>query len=255
MNISTLMKLYIFVLMLLLTLEYSAYAHSLTNETDDMFVSVSVDEIVKTQHFHGESITISGSALTNHGIVIVIQGPLLKYRIWKKKEKYGIWIKTAAQDIGAFPSFLQIISSADIANFVSSDEREQLHLDINKLAYIKLSDEKKQEYIDNFYLMQIQNGLYASNSKGIEAVHKKIFKTKIFLPENIRVGEYKVTAYRFSNGKLVQSTSTQFFLSQGPLNREIYRTSTEKPLYYCSIAVLFALTAGSLAGYIFRNSR
>lgn len=227
-------------------------------EAKYLIANLSTNNIIKNQEFQGTEIVISGVADSNSNIVITAVGPYAKYRVWKKTKQYGIWMNHKSMKISGIPSFYFIATTYDDRQFIDSVATGyEPNFIAHPSLYIKerLSDPNFMLFWDNFYQYKQRSNMYQMYPKKVESIGSNIFRTTIFIPENAATGVYNVKVYKVVDGALEDNVVLKFYIEKATLDEEIDTLSRERPLHYGAIAVLIALTAGAIAGYLFRNDR
>ena len=80
-----------------------------------------------------------------------------------------------------------------------------------------------------------------------------IFRTAVWIPANVPVGDYRVAAYLFSNGALLASTGDRITISKTGFEQNLSDFAHGRPLTYGLACVALALFTGWLGGVIFRR--
>jgi uncharacterized protein (TIGR02186 family) len=231
---------------------------SLKAHASYLVADLSAHDIVLNYNFKGQYITISGIVDDVEDIIIIVEGPVRSYKIWKKEKIKGIWVKSKSYVIPSEPSYFYIAASKNIYEIANLDNLRRLKLDykFNELqSESSYSIAHIKEFKEEFKLYKQSLSLYPFKVDTIERISNNIFRSKFFIPAYAYNGAYEVKIYAFKKGQMVNSAKLYFEVVKQGLYAEIDEISRTQPLKYGVISVIIALLAGATAGFIFRKDR
>lgn len=211
--------------------------------------------------FKGEKIFISANIPACEGVVIELEGRTKDLVLNKKGKRNFLWLNVAQITVKNAPSVYFLASSDKLENICSEDELEK-----ELLGYISLKHQIKFESdaaitdreFDQFIKLKEHNGSYSihndvnfdPNSDGAQKV-----STTLNIPSFIPAGDYEIFLYCFRNGTLFSQTSTNFLIKEVGLTAFIKTMAFGNPAVYGIFAIIIALAAGIIIGFIFSKRR
>ncbi len=223
-----------------------------------LIADISTHDVILNYNFKGQYITISGIIDEVEDVIVSVEGPIRAYRVWKKEKLNGIWINSKSFTIPAEHSYFYVASSKDPYLITDLDTLRELDLDYRFKDYqVQEKYPKLQfdQFKEEFKLYRQALKLYPNKVESIERIGNNIFRAKFFLPACAYNGKYEVKTYAFAKSKMVSSMDLSFEVKKQGLYAAIDNISTQEPLKYAIIAILIALSAGSVAGFLFRKDR
>jgi hypothetical protein len=206
-----------------------------------LIVDVSNPVVVKDSSFKGMNIYLTGIADTKSEMMVEVIGPEMESKLWKRVNKYGIWIKKTAIKSVKIPSYYHYA----VHNNDASEGFERL---IKKRCLDAIED---PAYATSTLDILQQRGLYPKQPDAVEFVSNHIFKTSFYLPEHAETGTYEVTTCKL--GADNECNHTSFTVERSQFRNKIVALSKSNKILYAVLAVLLALALGGLAGYVFRK--
>lgn len=227
-------------------------------KADYLIADLSTEHIILNYDFKGQYITISGITDGVKDIVISVYGPVRAYRVWKKEKINGVWVNDKSFTIPSEHSYFYIAASKDLYSIADLDTLRDLNLDYQFETYQvqeKYPQLQFDKFKEEFKLYRQALRLYPTKTEGIEHIGNNIFRAKFFIPTCAYNGKYEVKIYAFIKGAVVKSMDLSFDVRKQGLYATIDEISKKKPLEYSILATIIALSAGLVAGFIFRKDR
>ena len=241
------MKYYL-ILLLTLFLNKPAYAA--------LDIDVSEPKLEITTGFAGDTLTIFGTADTKGDIIIIVKGPEKKTTIRRKVDVMGLWLNGDSVTFKNVPGYYNVASSKPVFGIASQTVRENNRIGINSLIF-DTEDDTSNEKVGHFQEALIQNkqlsGLYSLTPNTVIFVNDVLFKTRIYMPANVPIGNYEIEAFLFQNGKIIDQKSRPFFISQGGLAGSVHDYAYNRPFWYGMTAIFIALFSSFLAVTLLRR--
>lgn len=205
--------------------------------------------------FKGIDLLLFGAKNDAGDIVVVVRGPKMPYIVRQKKKMAGIWINKNYVIYPANESFYHIAASRRSLHVNNDDLLSDLEITIDnlKIEHGKTSTKNTGSFRKAFIDEKIAKHLYTPQIGEIEFIGDTLFRTLIKFPENISRGTYLAEIYLFSDGQLMSVQTTPIIVSKQGFDAVVYDFAHGYPFLYGVLAVIIALSAGWLAGTIFRK--
>ncbi|MEM5584468.1 MULTISPECIES: TIGR02186 family protein [unclassified Roseibium] len=236
-------------------------------QTLDLVTALSSDVISIQSNFTGTEIVIFGQATnierqpndpSGYELAIVVEGPPQDITTRRKGRFLGVWVNREAERFQNVPSFYAVASSVDIGRMASRTVLDDLGIGLNHInlavsgvSNVALAD--RDDFRKAFIRLRRQTGLYSEQQTSIEFLTDTMFRTKIPLPANIPVGDYKVKSFLFHHGKVLSQTEQTLAVAKTGFEQITFELAQNYPLVYGILAVGLAIFTGWLAGVIFRK--
>ncbi|MBA8666534.1 TIGR02186 family protein [Holosporaceae bacterium 'Namur'] len=223
-----------------------------------LIADLSTKNIILNYDFKGQYITISGISTGVEEIIISVDGPVRAYRVWKKEKINGVWINAKSFTIPSEHSYFFLASTKDLYSIADLDTLRDLALDYqfeNYQVQERYPQLQFDQFKEEFKLYRQALKLYPTKVESIERIGENIFRAKFYIPNYAYSGKYDVSIYAFTKGKEVNNIHLSFEVGKQGLYAAIDEISKREPLKYAVYAILIALSAGLIAGFLFRKDR
>ncbi len=238
------------VLVIAAAVPHKAWAQSLVAD-------LSEDLIAITTGFTGSDVLLFGATDGIGDIIVVVRGPLSRLVIRRKSRVAGIWANTDAVEFAGVPSFYHVAASQPPADILAADVREQEQIGLDQLR-IASADTGNDPELPKFAAALIRNkqaaSLYYSSVGEVEVIEDRLFRTNVTFPANVSTGSYMVDTYQIVDGAIASKTTTPLQIRKIGFEAGVFDFAHSNPALYGLIAILVALVAGWIAGYIFRKA-
>ncbi len=230
----------------------AARANGLAADVSDRLIAI-------TTAFVGDDVVVFGSTESEGAIVITMQGPRQNQMVRRKSRVAGIWINRDRVEFENVPSFFAIAASEDLGDIADSDTRDRLELGVE---HLKMTPSDKAGYSDeeleNFAKALIRNkereGLYTVTPITIGFPASKLFRATFEFPANVPPGLYRIEVFQLKDGQVTGAHQSSLQISKVGMEADIYDFARQNAPLYGLAAILIAVTAGWLAGVIFRKA-
>jgi len=223
---------------------------------------ISNRDINITASFKGAKIIIYGvvdpEIYNDTNIYVSVVGPKTKAKLWKKVNRYGLWISDNQYiNINYIPSYYAISSNNETHN-MSSSLFKYIEIGWSNLNILGLENKKNSEqYYYKKKLEEIyrEKQLYVSKLNQLNVIENTLFRAEFNLPVITPIGNYEVNMYLVNknNNKLISSWHDNIFVSKEGISAELYKYSKNNSLLYGIFAAFGAILFGFLASEIFRR--
>lgn len=191
----------------------------------------------------------------DYDVVVVVRGPTLPSIVREKAKKYGIWMNDDAVTFPTAPGYYAVATSRPLTTITTRAELNAFGIGFDNLtlshqASTDLSEKEIQAFRKALYRGKAKNQLYREGQDPITLIGQGLFRTNIYLPSNVPVGDFQVNAYIIQDGSVVGGNSIPMLVSKEGFERAVYDFANLYPFLYGLTAVLIALFAGWMAGVI-----
>lgn len=221
----------------------------------DIDVSEPVLEI--STGFTGDVLTLFGSATPHGDLVILVKGPQKNITMRRKSDIWGLWVRSTSIEFEKVYGYYNVASSRPVRDIASQKIRFEYNMGINSLNYSTSDADISASKRDKFHEALIQNnqlnGLYSLTPNAVEFINDNLFKTKIYMPANVPLGQYEIEAFLFKEGKLIDRTTHPFKIQQVGTAANVHNFAYERPFWYGISVILIAILSSFLAILLLRR--
>lgn len=230
----------------------AAHANGLAADVSDRLIAI-------TTAFVGGDVVVFGSTETEGSIVITMQGPRENQMVRRKSRVAGIWINQHRVEFRNVPSFFAIASSEPLEDIVDPAVRDRMELGVDHLKLETVdsagySAEELSSFAEALIRNKEREGLYTVTPKTIRYPGPKLFRTTFEFPANVPPGLYRIEVFHFKDRQVIGAQQSSLQISKVGMEAEVYDFARESAALYGLAAILIAVTAGWLAGVIFRKA-
>jgi hypothetical protein len=116
-----------------------------------------------------------------------------------------------------------------------------------------LTPEEARQVLDGYWQLQARRDLYVMRSYAIRIGQDGVFYHRFTLPTQAPEGRYRITTRFLAGDRLFGTAEDELFLHKTGVVAWLSRLAERQALAYGGFTLLIALTAGWLAGTIFRR--
>lgn len=220
-----------------------------------VIADLSLRQIEIDTSFKGTEILLFGARNEAGDIVVVIRGPKLSYILRKKEKIAGIWVNQKHALFENVNGYYNAAASRPVQEIKNDSLVKALGIGMQNLDLPEKVDKNIDidEFRQAFLQKQVKADLYFPVIGEVQFIGDTLFRTIIQFPENIPPGVYNAEVYLFSNGQLSGLQTTPLIVKKKGFDSLVYNFSHGYPLIYGIVAVILALTAGWIAGVLFRK--
>lgn len=226
---------------------------------DDLDIDLSKPDVRLDVSFKGSELLLFGAKDIEADVVVVVRGPGTDTSVRFKERIAGIWVNTDEVIFGDAPSYYAMASTKPV-DFILPKEvlvREKigannLHLPI-KAAPDGADEKSIQNFKDGLIRNMVAKGLYTAETGEIGLVGKQLFRTNLWFPANVHVGDYTVETFLVKDGRIESRKSTNLEVHKVGVEAEVYNFAHEHALLYGLLAIFIAVVAGWAADAVFKK--
>lgn len=240
----------------LLTLAF-VLSFATPNVAAAMAIDVSSDVIRVTTGFTGATITVFGTQEQPGDVVIVVEGPPRNATVRKKNRVAGLWTNTDSRNFINVPSFYEMASATTLDKIAAPELLKQKRIGLENLSVVRLKggkmDATTTEFVAALFQEQSKMKLFVPEAQPLFYPGPNLFKTQFSIPAIVAPGQYRVSAYLFSNGQIMEEDTANFVVVPEGLSAELRVFATENGLLYGLTGMFMALMAGWLATVLLKR--
>jgi uncharacterized protein (TIGR02186 family) len=226
-------------------------------------IALSTTDVHIDSSFTGTNIAIFGAIERDAGtisrvgayeVATLVLGPPQTVVARRKDRLLGIWANAGAETFIAIPSFYAVNTSHDVAQLASKALAEKLQVGFDNVAFDAVGGgEGASEFRDAFLRLKREAGLYSEMPNGVEFIGDSIFRTNVWIPANVPVGDYRVAVFLFAGDALLAQATSAISVTKTGVERFMFNLAHREALVYGLACVVLAVFSGWLAGVIFRR--
>ncbi len=212
-----------------------------------------------TTGFTGTDVLLFGAVEGAGDIVVVIRGPAETVVVRRKQRIAGVWANTDSVVFQDAPNFHQLATSRPLEEIADPGTLRQLNIGADNLEFTPAPRDRHRSSleIEEFRKALVRNkrtdGLYDTEPAPVLIMSERLFRTPVHFPANMATGNYTATIYLFRDGAAVQLIEKPIVVQKSGFGAEVYTWAHNRAPLYGAAAIVVAIAAGWLAGFIFRN--
>ncbi|MEQ1770025.1 MAG: TIGR02186 family protein [Devosia sp.] len=227
-------------------------------------VSTPVVEI--TSSFDGVGLSLFGNILPDvdsptgiaegpYNIIIVVTGPLQDRVARMKTNTFGIWTNTDEFTFKLFPSYYAVIASGRLENIADETvlAEQSIHPEAQAILAAGQDTLKARRFGRELVRLMTQEGHLTLNEDGVQFLSDTAYTARVNLPSDVVNGAFIAHTLVFKNKVLVAERSEGFSARKSGVERFVFVTARQQPLFYGLACVILALGTGWLAGVAFKR--
>lgn len=248
-------------LLCMLLLGVPAAAQDEDHSEEALVVGLTQDVIHITSNFTGAEFVVYGTiespdtfvGAADRDIVIVVRGPVGETTVRKRGRVSGIWLNTDQAIFEGVPGFYFLASTAPLDAIAAPAVLKRKSIGLANQDWSGPARRDLGDFQKALVRARTADKLFVEEEGAIEMNGTSLFQTRIVMPANVPVGDYKVEAYLFRNGQEISAYSATLVIDKLGIERTLYNFATRSSLYYAMAAILIAVLMGLGAAFIFRE--
>lgn len=214
--------------------------------------------------YDGEQVELFGALGDGEAdaVIVKITSPAEDAKLNQKGRVGPFWMSVKQHTVHNVPFMYHINASDKIDAIVSADVRRKYGIGLEeiragmKIELTKGTSEPEDEEIVFAGLRQLKKdqGLYRINDdKRIVIKQGRLFRHTVDFPSAAKEGNYLVETLAFRQGRLVGKATDHIRLRKVGLEAKVVYWAHHSPKAYGVCAVIIALGAGLLVGFVFKK--
>ncbi len=230
---------------------------------EQMTIATSTNEVKINSSFTGANITIFGaierdaetvSRAAPYDVVALVFGPPQTVVARRKDRVLGIWINAQSETMISVPGFYAMSASNGVPEVATPELARKLQIGFDNIGFRTIGPQQSaKEFRDAFVRLKQESGLYHQAPTGVDFIGNSIFRTTVWIPANVPVGDYRVMVYLFADGTLLAEADAPLEVMKTGTERFMFDVAHQQAAFYGIACVLLALFVGWLGGVIFRR--
>lgn len=221
---------------------------------ETVVLGLSQKEVAITTSFDGSEILIFGAIKRESpvptsalGLIVTVSGPSEPVSVRRKERRYGIWINTDAVEIDSAPSFYAVATNAPLETVLSNVEDLRHKISVPSMirsvgAPMTILDAAK--FTDALIRIREDTGQFQLLENQVVVDEETLFRTRVRLPSALTEGDYQTRIFLTRDSEVVSTYETVIEVRKVGLERWLYTTSRENPLFYGLMSLAIAIFAG-----------
>lgn len=226
---------------------------------DDLDVDLSKPDVRLDVSFEGSDLLLFGAKDLAGDVIVVVRGPAKDTSVRFKERIAGIWVSTDEVIFADAPSFYALASSRPLADLLPASvlQAEKIgteHLDLQVTAKPDGADAARvQSFYDGLVRNMVRKNLYTDSAHQIGLIGKQLFRTDLWFPANVAVGDYSIDTYMIVDGHIETKKTTHLQVHKVGLEAQIYDFAHQHALIYGLLAIVIAVVSGWSANAVFKK--
>lgn len=230
---------------------------------EEIVLGLSHDEVAITATFNGSDVQIFGAVKRDAPapvggpleVIITLAGPQQAVLVRRKERVLGVWVNTDAVEVDEAPSFYAVATSAPMSEVLLDIEDLRYGITIPRaIRSVGAPDTigDSRTFTEALIRLRAGTGLYQVLESEVHIEEETLFRGQITLPAALIEGDYTARIYITRDGMVVDQYETSIAVYKAGLERWLYETSRNQPLFYGLLSLAIAIAAGWLASAVFR---
>ncbi|MGL4496399.1 MAG: TIGR02186 family protein [Beijerinckiaceae bacterium] len=190
-------------------------------------------------------------------LAITVRGPRETVIVHEKQQTFGIWINRDRRTFRDIPSFVQVLSTRPIQDFMDPERARRYQLGLRPIitppAQAIEVDARADDFRASLVRLRYENGLYRENERGVTFLTPNVVQASIALPAAAPLGSYDVEVSLFSDGVLLTKQTTNFEVVKAGFEQAVADAAANRPMQYGLAAAFLSILFGWLASVAFRK--
>ena len=228
-------------------------------DADDLDVDLSKPDVRLDVSFEGSELLLFGAKDLAGDVIVVVRGPAKDTSVRLKERVAGIWVNTDEVIYSDAPSFYALASSRPVEELLDEATLAAERIGTNRLGLTvkskpeAASEQTVQAFTDGLVRNMVRKNLYTDETGQIELVGKQLFRTDLWFPANVAVGDYVVDTYLIKDGKIENKQTTHLEVHKVGVEAQVYDFAHEHALLYGLLAIVIAVVSGWSANAVFKK--
>lgn len=226
---------------------------------DDLDVDLSKPDVRLNVSFEGSDLLLFGAKDLAGDVIVVVRGPAKDTSIRLQERVAGIWVSTDEVIFAQAPAFYALAASRPVAELLPPDvlQAEKIGTANLGLGVIAKPDGADEASVQNFYDGLVRNmvrkSLYTGETGQIGLIGKQLFRTDLWFPSTVSVGDYSIDTYMVVDGRIETKKTTHLEVHKVGVEAQIYNFAHEHALIYGLLAIVIAVVSGWTANAVFKK--
>lgn len=215
--------------------------------------------------YNGLKLSVTGRIPVNAEALIRFVGKIQTHQLKKKGKALGVlWMNLGAVTFRGVPTVFILCPSDVIGNWMRKETDEWRHVALGFGALENQTDivppsENKNTLFQEFVKLKQHGGLYEVQKNAVKYKQVggsvKTFSCTVSLPSDLPQGRYRVQVFALRGGRVISHGEETIEAAATGLPAALSSLAFHHGTLYGVLAVLVALLAGALTGFIFKGGK
>lgn len=229
-----------------------------TARAQELVADLSNHLIAINTGFTGTEVVLFGAVDEPGEVAVVVRGPLENVVVRRKDRVAGVWANRDSLAFLGVPTFYSVATSEPLALLAPEPVLQRhgiglRHLRLDPVGPAGIAPDEILAFQRALIRTRQVAGTYASNIGQVNFLGGRLFRTRLSFPANVPTGQYIVSVYLIRDGAVISAQTTPLVVSKIGLGADIFAFAHRRSAAYGVLSILIAVTAGWLAGFIFRS--
>jgi uncharacterized protein (TIGR02186 family) len=245
-----------------------ACAASAPASAERIVSSVSTHQVLITSNFSGLDLILFGTVerdaatvprKSGYDLVVTVSGPKESIVTRRKDRAFGIWVNAESRNFIDVPSYLAVMSTKPVEEFVNIDLARRLQLGLRRTLLPQqigpdLGDTARDDPFRMAFLrLKMSKHLYVEQTAGVTFLTPTLFRTTIPLPAEVPIGTYDIDIKLFADGIALTRANSAFEIVKVGFEQFVATSAQNNGVLYGIATVSLALMTGWFASIVFRR--
>jgi uncharacterized protein (TIGR02186 family) len=210
--------------------------------------------------YSGVDLTVSTEREPATDLAVLVTGPASDLALREKARRWGLfWAPAGEVHFEGVPSLYLLRTTTPLEELAPARVLEDLGLGYPALR-AALGPETRDDLFRELIVLKESEGLFSTTPGGdgdreAPADGGSSYRTTLHIPARARAGTYSVGLFAFRDGQLVTRTSGNVELEKAGFVAYVSTLAESHGLAYGIFAVVIAVAAGLLVGFLFGSTR
>lgn len=226
---------------------------------DDLDVDLSKPDVRLDVSFEGSDLLLFGAKDLEGDVIVVVRGPDKDTSVRFKERIAGIWVATDEVIFADAPAFYALATTRPVEALLppavlQAEKIGTAHLGLDiKTKPDGATPARVQEFYDGLVRNMVRKSLYTDEAGQIGQIGKQLFRTDLWFPATVSVGDYSIDTYMVIDGHIKTKKTTHLEVHKVGLEAQIYNFAHEHALIYGLLAIVIAVVSGWSANAVFKK--
>lgn len=226
---------------------------------DDLDVDLSKPDVRLDVSFEGSELLLFGAKDLEGDVIVVVRGPAKDTSVRFKERVAGVWVSTDEVIFAKAPAFYALATTRPVEDLLppivlKAEKIGTEHLNLDIITKPMGADGATvQNFYDGLLRNMVRKSLYTDKAGEIGLIGKQLFRTDLWFPANVSVGDYSIDTYMIIDGHIETKKTTHLQVHKVGLEASIYNFAHEHALLYGLLAVVIAVVSGWAANAVFKK--
>lgn len=201
----------------------------------------------------GHGVVVEGA---DYDIIVVVQSEAHNMIIRRKEQMGPIWANKEFKTLKNVRGYYAVTSTRPLGLILSREQLQEIEAGMSqlKIEFVEAAtSEERKDFRAGFIRNMKAKKLYTQHEGTISILDGILFRAILTFPANMPVGNYQVDVHLIRDGEVLISVQSPLEVGKAGLERIIFKFAHEYPAYYGIMAVIVALFAGWLGGFLSRK--